>query len=155
MIEKQITAKIIYCSLAELSEEEKELILQARSAAKAAYAPYSRFCVGAALLLDNGKIVLGNNQENVSYPTGLCAERVALFAAHARYPEAKPLQLAIAAFQNGKDVENPITPCGACRQVLAESEQRYRQAIKLLLSGGSQVIKIESASALLPLSFQY
>ena len=153
MTEKQITAKITFCALDELSEEEKSLILMAKIASSKAYAPYSSFQVGAAVLLDNGEILTGNNQENAAYSSGLCAERVALFYANARFPEAKVLTLAIAA-QNMIGFSNqPVSPCGSCRQVLLESENRYKSKIRILLYGAEEIAIVDSVRDLLPLSF--
>jgi len=153
MTEKQITAKIAFCALDELSEEEKSLIQIAKIASSKAYAPYSSFQVGSAVLLDNGEILTGNNQENAAYSSGLCAERVALFYANARFPEAKVLTLAIAA-QNMIGFSNqPISPCGSCRQVLLESENRYKKNIRILLYGAEEIAIIDSVRDLLPLSF--
>jgi len=153
MTEKQIIAKIAFCALDELSEEEKSLIQMAKTASSKAYAPYSSFQVGAAVLLDNGEILTGNNQENAAYSSGLCAERVALFYANARFPDAKVLTLAIAA-QNMLGFSNqPISPCGSCRQVLLESENRYKSNIRILLYGADETAIIDSVRDLLPLSF--
>ena len=116
-----ITASFtVYDSLNELPEAVKELMAKAVEARKKAYAPYSKFRVGAAITLDNGEVVLGANQENAAYPSGLCAERVAVFHAGAVYPDAKMLQLAISAAADEKIVDEPIPPCGACRQAIAE-----------------------------------
>lgn len=152
MKELVFETRIHVVSSAEVPEEYKELLESAIDATANAYAPYSNFNVGAAVLLDNGKIVAGNNQENVAYPSGLCAERVTLFSANARYPAAKVLAIAIAAATKGEQV-NMITPCGACRQVLLEVENRYKHPIKVFLCGKEQVYIAESASSLLPLSF--
>lgn len=153
MTEKQITAKIAFCALDELSKEEKSLIQMAKTASSKAYAPYSSFQVGAAVLLDNGEIITGNNQENAAYSSGLCAERVALFYANARFPESKVLILAVAA-QNRIGFSNqPISPCGSCRQVLLESENRYKSNIRILLYGADEIAIIDSVKELLPLSF--
>ena len=116
------------------------------------YAPYSKFHVGAAALLEDGTIVTGSNQENAAYPSGLCAERVALFHAGHQYPDMPVVALAIAAATNGRQVES-ISPCGACRQVLLEAEQRYGKPMKVLLCGTKEVVVAESAESLLPLCF--
>ncbi|MDR1402492.1 MAG: cytidine deaminase [Tannerellaceae bacterium] len=144
--------KIRAFPVAEAPEIYKELIESAIDATANAYAPYSRFNVGAAVLLKNGKIMAGSNQENAAYPSGLCAERVALFSANAQYPDSAVLALAIAAVTNGKQVDM-ITPCGACRQVLLEVEKRYRSPVKILLCGRKQIYMAESAASLLPLCF--
>ncbi|MDR2810988.1 MAG: cytidine deaminase [Tannerellaceae bacterium] len=144
--------KIRTYPLAELPDEFKELTRLSILATRDAYAPYSKFQVGAALLLENGVIVTGNNQENVAYPSGLCAERVALFYAGAQYPDVAVYAIAIAAQTKGERVEM-ITPCGACRQVLLETENRYKRPMKVLLCGRTQIYIVESATSLLPLSF--
>src|SRR5215469_2532590 len=109
-----ITAKIQICSYSELQTEEKKLIDCAKEACTHAYAPYSQFQVGAAILLANGEIVTGSNQENVAFPSGLCAERTALFYANSRYPEQAVKSLAVAAYTQGDFIDRPISPCGAC-----------------------------------------
>ncbi|MDR2388760.1 MAG: cytidine deaminase [Tannerellaceae bacterium] len=139
--------------LAELPDELKELARLSLEATCDAYAPYSKFQVGVAVLLENGVIVTGNNQENIAYPSGLCAERVALFYAGAQYPDVAVRAIAVAAQTGGEQVEM-ITPCGACRQVLLETEARYKYPVKILLCGRSQIYIAESAASLLPLSFK-
>jgi cytidine deaminase len=153
MVEKQIIAKILFCSFDELPEDEKKLVHIAKEAAEKAYAPYSNFNVGAAVILENGEIVSGNNQENAAYPSGLCAERVALFYANAKWPDSSVCKMAIAARKNGGFINEPIAPCGSCRQVLVESENRYGKPIRLLLYGAEEIAIISSATDLLPLSF--
>jgi Cytidine deaminase len=148
-----ITAKIRVCIYDELKEEEKKLIAEAKKAALDAYSPYSQLKVGAAILLNGGIIVSGNNQENAAYPSGLCAERVALFYANAHYPNLPVEAIAIAAYSNGKYTNEPISPCGACRQVIWEAQNRYKQPIKLYLSGENKVYIIEQIGDLLPLAF--
>jgi len=145
-------AKITYCSVEELSAVQKQLVEKAKNACDRAYAPYSGFAVGAALQLDNGEIVLGANQENVAYPSGLCAERVALFAAAVQYPGAAPLRLAVAAKKQAF-TPRPVAPCGACRQVLSEVERRYGRPVEILLYGTEEVAVIAAGEQLLPLSF--
>ena len=141
-------------SIKELSAWEKKLLEHARKAADLAYAPYSNFYVGAALLLKNGKILRGNNQENVAYPSGLCAERVAIFAAGAQYPGVPVKAIAITAKSKAFKVNKPVAPCGACRQVLAEYENRYGSNIRLILQGEEGRIHItDSVKTLLPLMF--
>ena len=117
------------------------------------YAPYSNFNVGAAVRMSNGEIVTGSNQENAASPSGLCAERVTMFYANSRYPNVAPKALAIATFVDGDFLEEPITPCGACRQVLLEREVRYGVNIDVLLYGKKGIYKISSVKDLLPLSF--
>lgn len=152
MKEAGIEIKFMEFATDKLSPLDNELKEQAIKAAKDAYAPYSRFQVGVALLLTNGKIVTGNNQENAAYPSGLCAERVALFYANATYPEASVRDMAIVAMANGK-LKDHISPCGACRQVMLETEMRFKTDIRILLCGKEKVKVISSAKDLLPLSF--
>ncbi len=142
------------CDESELSQTDANLLQAAKESMANAYAPYSNFLVGAAVLLDNGIVFRGNNQENAAYPSGLCAERVALFAANAQYPTAKPVAMAITAQASGHILEHPIPPCGACRQVIAESEFRYGQAIRLILQGQTALVMIsDSIAQFLPLAF--
>lgn len=139
--------------LDELSPQDQELIRAAIEATKNAYANYSRFYVGAALRLENGKIVIGANQENAAFPSGLCAERTAVFAAQANYPDSPIETLAIAGRNEKGVLPNPITPCGACRQVILEIEDRYKKPIKILLYGTQKIYCVKSVKDLLPLSF--
>ena len=154
MKDLDITAKICICSYEELSPEEKKLIDNAKDACSRAYAPYSRFQVGTAVLLANGKIITGTNQENVAFPSGLCAERTALFYANSQYPNQTVQALAVAAYTQGDFIDKPISPCGACRQVVLETEMRYKNAIRILLYGKSEIYIIEGISMLLPLAFE-
>lgn len=141
-------------ALDELPEESRKLVDAALEATRRSYAPYSHFYVGAAVLLDNGVIVTGNNQENVAFPSGLCAERTALFYANAQYPEVPVKALAIVARDSsGKVTPTPISPCGACRQVMLETENRFGKPMQVLLASAEEVIVVERASALLPLAF--
>ena len=144
MKEIKLETKIRIYPLAELPEEESRLMEAAVKATGQSYAPYSKFHVGAAALLEDGTIVTGSNQENAAYPSGLCAERVALFHAGHQYPDMPVVALAIAAATNGRQVES-ISPCGACRQVLLEAEQRYGKPMKVLLCGTKEVVVAESA----------
>ena len=148
-----LDTKITVCSYEELSPEEKILIDRAKEASNHSYAPYSRFQVGAAALLNNGEIIQGNNQENAAYPSGLCAERTTLFYANSRYPDQPVITLAIAARTEKDFIDNPIPPCGACRQVILETEKRYGQPIRILLYGKECIYEIKSIGDLLPLSF--
>ncbi len=144
-----------YASIDELTKGEAELMLRAVEATENAYAPYSHFRVGAALRLSNGKIALGNNQENVAYPSGLCAERVALFHANAIYPDASIEVIAITAQAQDFQIDEPVTPCGSCRQVMSESESRQDEKIRILLMGQSgRVFAINSVENLLPFVFR-
>ncbi len=140
--------------LSELSEVEQRLVKRAREMTKSAYAPYSGFFVGAAIYLANGEIVVGSNQENGAYPSGLCAERVAAFSASALYPGVAMTKIAISA-RNGDPGESvPVSPCGACRQVLLEYETSQKHPMKILLTREhGKVMIIENAGDMLPLSF--
>ncbi|WP_396147598.1 cytidine deaminase [Flavobacterium sp.] len=144
----------VFNGINELPSEIQTLMNQAIETRKNAYAPYSKFRVGAAILLDNGKIVLGSNQENAAYPSGLCAERVAIFQAGAIYPNAKIVKLAITAASDSNPTLSPIPPCGACRQSIAEYEFKQETPIEIYFMGESgEVYKSNSINNLLPLSF--
>jgi len=139
----------------ELSKEDQNLLSRADESLDNAYAPYSGFHVGAAVLLKNGKIFTGNNQENVAFPSGLCAERVALFYASSQFPGIPVKTIAITARSNDFRVEGPVTPCGACRQVMAETETRTGGSIKLILKGATdKVYVVNGISNILPLMFE-
>lgn len=153
MFEIKIEAKIHVYTQSELSDVEKMLLEEAKSAAERAYARYSGFQVGAAALLSNGVVATGNNQENAAYPSGLCAERTCLFHAHSLYPTAAIEALVIVAKQNGRFLPTYVPPCGACRQVLKESEERQDRPIRLLMAGEEEVYVASSIADLLPLSF--
>jgi len=140
-------------SINELTQMDAELVDKAREAAKNAWAPYSGFHVGAALLLDSGQIVTGNNQENAAYPSGICAERVALFSANANHPRSRVVAMAISAFNKKGRVSSPICPCGSCRQAIHESEERFGISIRLILDSSKTIIEVEGIKTLLPLSF--
>ncbi len=153
MKEINLTTKISVYLLDECTETEKKLIEEAKQATKNAYAHYSNFRVGAALLLENGEIITGNNQENAAYPSGLCAERTAVFFANANYPDQKVVAIAVAAYHNGKFTKDVITPCGACRQVLLEVENRYKTPMRILMYSDDGIYVVDSIKDLLPLSF--
>ncbi len=136
----------------DLTEQERLLVKRAKEVALVAYAPYSKFSVGAALLLENGEIVTGSNQENAAYPSGTCAERTAIFYAGAHYPDVPVSALAIIAMTEGRVVES-ISPCGACRQVLAEVSTRYGKSFRVIMAGREQTTIIEDNRMLLPLTF--
>ncbi|MBX7095227.1 MAG: cytidine deaminase [Flavobacteriales bacterium] len=141
-------------SLDELPADEVQLVEAAREAAESAYAPYSRYHVGAALRLSGGRMVIGSNQENVAYPSGLCAERVAFFAAGAQFPGKTIEKVAIIALSEDFDVNEPVAPCGACRQSMSEYEFKQDTPIRLLLASASgKIIAINSVNSLLPLVF--
>lgn len=144
----------LFNSSSELPIEIQNLLAQAIAIRKKAYAPYSKFRVGAAILLDNGKIILGSNQENAAYPSGLCAERVALFQAGALYPESKIVTLITSAASDTHATTTPIPPCGACRQSIAEYEMRQDSPIEIFFTGETgKVYKSNSLKNLLPLLF--
>ena len=144
----------VYDSVADLNEQDAWLVNEAREVTAAAYAPYSNFNVGAVAKLANGEIVAGTNQENASYPVGICAERVLLGSAASLYPNIAIDTIAIS-YDNTAGVSNhPISPCGMCRQALVEYEERVKQPIRLILSGlDGKVFITANANALLPLSF--
>jgi cytidine deaminase len=152
MEEKKIELAIKVFKTEELSNTDAQLRKCAIKAARKAYAPYSKFRVGAVVLLTDDTYVIGNNQENAAYPSGLCAERVALFTAAANFPDTGVIALAIVALKGGV-IQPAVSPCGACRQVMLESEQRYGRDIRVLLCGCDETIIIPSAKDLLPLCF--
>jgi len=154
MKKKEIITRVTeYDSLEELANEDQILVQKSKEAALGAYAPYSHFHVGAAVKLDNGEIVIGNNQENAAYPSGLCAERVAIFHANAQYPDVAVTAIAISVYYNSNYISTPVPPCGSCRQVLLETENRYGRPIKVILAGEKLIQIIENARALLPINF--
>lgn len=140
--------------LEELSAQEQELVHTACTATDRSYAPYSQFHVGAAVLLSDGTIVEGSNQENAAYPSGTCAERCALFYANSHYPDQPVAAIAVAArLHSGEFLTTPITPCGSCRQVLLETEKRYGQPVRVFLYGTTGIYIIDRCSDLLPFHF--
>jgi cytidine deaminase len=155
MKEIQITTTFkVFEDLTQLPENIQSLMQQAIEIRKKAYAPYSHFRVGAAIALDNGKIVLGSNQENAAYPSGLCAERVAIYQAGAIYPDAKIVTIAISAASDSNPTLTPIPPCGSCRQSIAEYEFKQDAPIEIYFMGESgEVYRSNSINNLLPLSF--
>ncbi len=137
-----------------LDSESKYLIHKAKEATAHSYAPYSKFCVGAAVILDDGTVVSGSNQENASYPLCMCAERVALYAAAAIHPNKKFLKMAVVAHKKNHKELVTATACGACRQVMVEFEERQKQPMKIVMLGpGEKWVECASARALLPMSF--
>ncbi len=138
----------------ELSNTDRELMDQAIAATERSYAPYSHFSVGAAARLTNGIVVSGSNQENAAYPSGICAERTTLFYANSQYPDQAVETLAIAA-RNGQGLlDDPIPPCGACRQVMLETEKRFNHPMRVLLYGEKGIYEMKEIGDLLPLSFK-
>ncbi len=152
---KELTKTITYqlAQLEELDSEEQMLVRRAMSATDHSYAKYSGFRVGAACLLDNGQVIIGANQENAAYPSGLCAERTAIFAAQANYPDHPITTLAIAARNDEGFIKSPISPCGSCRQVILEIEDRYKQPVRILLYGTAGVLCVNTVKDLLPFCF--
>lgn len=148
-----ITSIIKVYTFDELNKTDQVLMTSAMEATTRSYAPYSKFSVGAAALLANGIVVTGTNQENAAYPSGLCAERTTLFYANSQYPDQPVLTLAIAARTEKDFIDLPIPPCGACRQVILETEERYKQPIRILLYGKKEIYEVKSIGDLLPLSF--
>jgi len=142
-----------YQNIKELTEEEQKLIDSAKSACNNAYAPYSQFNVGAALLLDDGSIVIGSNQENAAYPSGLCAERVAIFSVMNNNPTAKIKKIAVTARKATSNGFIPAAPCGGCRQVMLEQEQKQNENIEVLFSHEDKWVRTSSIKQLLPFSF--
>ena len=148
------TAFKVYDSIEELDLEIKNLMYKAIEIRKTAYAPYSKFSVGVALSLDNGEVVTGTNQENAAYPSGLCAERVAVFYAGSQYPNAKILKLCITASPNERESDIPIPPCGACRQSIAEYEFKQNSPIEIYFMGAKgEIYQSDSLKNLLPFMF--
>jgi len=152
---REIKIKITaFSEVSELPEDEQKLLQHAVKSVSQSYAPYSEFHVGAAVLLDNGEVICGSNQENAAYPSGLCAERVALFYANSKYPGAKVKILAITARADHFHIDKPIAPCGTCRQVIAETENRQQSKIKIIMQGESGSVNMtEGIENLLPLTF--
>ena len=154
MTKKKLTIDYEEFSSAEqMSAEDRMLVARALEAQKGSYSPYSQFQVGAALLMADGTVVTGANQENVAYPSGLCAERTALFAAGAQYLDVAPDTLAIAGSDHGVLCESPASPCGACRQVMAETQKRFGRPLKIILVGSKRIRKFQKVEDLLPFIF--
>ncbi|GHM98624.1 cytidine deaminase [Cytophagales bacterium WSM2-2] len=149
-----ITSARYFDNLEDLDSESKYLVHKAKEATAHSYAPYSKFCVGAALMLDDGTMISGSNQENASYPLCMCAERVALYTAAATHPDRTISKLAVVAHKkNHKDL-TPASCCGACRQVLLEFEQRQHKPMEIIMLGADKKwVKVPSAASLLPLGF--
>ena len=152
---KEIEIKSLFrvYDMDELSQSDRELVSAAMEATKGSYAPYSKFRVGAAARLANGLVFTGANQENAAYPSGLCAERTTLFAANAQYPDQPVLALAIAARKGNRFMPTPISPCGACRQVISGVEDRFDHPVRILLYGTEGIYECNGIDALLPLRF--
>ncbi len=154
MKEMILQTKVKVCTVDELSAQDREVVDAARKATANSYAVYSGFNVGAAVRLAGGTIVTGTNQENAAYPSGLCAERTTLFWANSQYPDKAVEVLAIAARTADGELDRPIPPCGACRQVILETEKRYNTPVRIILYGAKECYVVEDGiKALLPLSF--
>lgn len=150
---KNINTTIYVANMEELDEKDRQLVEAAIEATKSSYAPYSHFNVGAAVRLDNGVVIPGCNQENAAFGVTICAERTALFAAGAQYPDAKVEAIAIAARNADGLLDEPVSPCGTCRQAMVETEKRSGNKLHILLYGRKHVYIIEGIGALLPLTF--
>ncbi len=145
----------VYDDISELPEDIQSLMSSAIQVRNNAYAPYSKFNVGAALLLENGEVIVGSNQENASYPSGLCAERTAIYYAGAKFPDVKILTMALTASSKNKITDKPIPPCGACRQAIAEYELKQEQPIEIYFMGSiGKVARSRSLANLLPFIFE-
>ena len=142
-----------FSSIDELNAEDRELAQAAIESMKGSYAPYSHFNVGAAVRMSGGQIVRGTNQENAAFPSGLCAERTAMFAAGAKYPDKDMLSLAVAGGVYGRITDDPATPCGACRQVMAQYQAKSGKPMSVIMVGGKKIWKFEKVDDILPLIF--
>ena len=149
----ELNFRMQFCQLEELADDDRQLVEKAIRATQNSYAPYSNFHVGACLRLADGREVIGPNQENAAFPSGSCAERSAVFAAQSMFPEEAITALAIAARNENGLTAQPVSPCGACRQVILEMEDRYKQDVRILLYGTEGVYVIPSVKSLLPLHF--
>ena len=149
----KLTSMLSVLLWTELTEEAKKIIEAAKEASYRAYAPYSNFRVGSAVLLEDGAVVTGNNQENAASPSGICAEQTAVFSANSLYPEQPIRMLAVTAQTGGEFLKEPVTPCGTCRQVLLESEKRFGKEIEIYLYGTEKVYYLKGIDTLLPLNF--
>lgn len=148
------TSGFVYDDINELPEDDRNLMNAAIEATHNSYSPYSRFRVGAALLMEDDTIITGSNQENAAYPSGMCAERVAVWKAGATFPGKKIKKIAITANSPEKVVDIPVGPCGACRQALLEFEINQKEPMEVLFMGAvGKVVKVESVNATLPFSF--
>ena len=154
MTEKEFKVSFIeYQSIEEMGPEDRELAGEAIAAMSGAYAPYSHFHVGAAVRMSNGQIVRGANQENAAFPSGLCAERTAMFSASAKFPDKDMRSIALAGGVYGRLTEQPATPCGACRQVMAQYQTKAGKPMSVIMIGKSRIWKFEKVDDILPLIF--
>tara|TARA_B100001758_G_C18394574_1_gene605079 strand:- start:692 stop:1180 length:489 start_codon:yes stop_codon:yes gene_type:complete len=155
MQKKNIELNFISAHFSEIEKKDQELIVNAKKAFESAYAPYSGFMVGASILLENGEIINGSNQENVAYPSGLCAERVAMFYVGARFPDVKINTIAVSVYSKDFEINDVISPCGACRQVMAEYEEKQQKPIRVILhSPNEEVLIANRVQDLLPFMFK-
>lgn len=150
----EVTISAVRCTQEELSQEQQQLVTLAKQKTADAYCPYSHFHVGACVLLENGEIVSGCNQENAAYPSGLCAERTALFYASAHFPNVPIKAIAIAGFVNGHFAPDPCVPCGACRQAMIEFEERFKKPIQVIMYGAKECLVVNRTEDLLPFCFR-
>ncbi|MBR2487158.1 MAG: cytidine deaminase [Paludibacteraceae bacterium] len=153
MKELTLQTKVTAFAVEEMNPSMRELVEKAKAMTQKAYCPYSHFHVGAAARLADGQIITGSNQENAAYPSGLCAERTTLFAANANYPQTRVEALAIACYTNGHFTKDAASPCGACRQVMLETEHRFGKPMQVVLYGEDMCYIFDSAADLLPLNF--
>lgn len=153
MKELTLQTTVTACAVEEMKPSMRELVEKAKAMTQKAYCPYSHFHVGAAARLADGQIITGSNQENAAYPSGLCAERTTLFAANANYPQTRVEALAIACYTNGHFTKDAASPCGACRQVMLETEHRFGKPMQVVLYGEDMCYIFDSAADLLPLNF--
>jgi len=154
MTDKQINIAFEeYSNLEEMTPEDRELANEAVLAMQNAYAPYSHFHVGAAVRMSNSQIVRGSNQENAAFPSGLCAERTAMFSASARYPDKDMTSIALAGGVHGRLSKEPVSPCGACRQVMAQYQAKSGKPMSVIMVGADRIFKFHNTESLLPLSF--
>ena len=148
-----LDTEVIVLTYNELNSSQLKLVETAFKACENSYSPYSEFSVGSSLEFEDGEIFQANNQENAAYPSGLCAERVTLFFANANYPDIPVKMLALAAQTGGSYTDGQVAPCGACRQVILETENRFNQPIRILMYGKDDIYIVDSIKALLPLHF--
>ncbi len=154
MTDREIKIKYLeYGSIEEMNPEDRELAAEALKAMSGAYAPYSHFHVGAAVRMSNGQIVRGANQENAAFPSGLCAERTAMFSASARYPDKDMQSIAIAGGVMGRLAREPVTPCGACRQVMAQYQAKSGKPMSVIMMSADKIWKFDKVDDILPLIF--
>lgn len=155
MQKKNLELNFISAHFSEIEKKDQELIVNAKKAFESAYAPYSGFMVGASILLENGEIINGSNQENVAYPSGLCAERVAMFYVGARFPDVKINTIAVSVYSKDFEINDVISPCGACRQVMSEYEEKQQKPIRVILhSPNEEVLIANRVQDLLPFMFK-